>query len=249
MIVQVRPVSQLQRIEREDLYSQVVSRIVGLILRCEPGDRLPPEREITEELGVARSTVREAMRSLAFLGAVEPRRGDGVYVGRVDEKVLNRVIEMGLLFQKSKVSEIIEVRRLLETEAARLAACNRTTEDCETLRQSVANMNSNLGNLDPFTALDLEFHIAVSRAGHNSVLGYLINTLRGLLQMWIERAFSSPSIDMEGISVEHEAVCDAIIAGDPEKASSLMSVHLAKASERLLRVIGNDQLLEPEHVV
>lgn len=249
MIVWVRPVSQLRRIEREDLYSEVVSRLISLILRCKPGDRLPPEREITEELGVARSTVREAMRSLAFLGAVEPKQGDGVYVGRVDEKVLNRVVEMGLLFQKSKVSEVIEVRRLLETEAARLAARNRTTEDCETLRQSVANMNSNLGNLDPFTALDLEFHIAVSRAGQNSVLEYLINSLRGLLEMWIERAFSSPSIDMERISMEHEAVCDAIVAGEPAKAGDLMDVHLAKASERLLRVVGSDQLLGPEHVV
>jgi len=89
-------VQVLEPIERRDLHYEVISRLVDLLIVSQPGSRLPSEREIGESLKVGRSTVREALRALASLGAVDIRRGDGIFAGNIDESVLRRLVQLGL---------------------------------------------------------------------------------------------------------------------------------------------------------
>ena len=98
-----------------------------------PGTRLPSERQLAEELGVGRSVVREALKSLGLLGLVEVRQGDGTYLRRVESELLPRVIEWGLLLGERRTADLIEARQHLEVVTAQLAAARRDDDDVAAL--------------------------------------------------------------------------------------------------------------------
>jgi DNA-binding FadR family transcriptional regulator len=176
------------------------------------GTRIPPEPALVELLGVGRNTVREAVQSLVHAGLVERRQGSGTYVLSASELA----VSMGRQIADARQRDVVEVRRSLEVEAARLAARRRTTSDVATitaLRDQRAEAYRS-GELDRMVAADLALHRAIARAARNPVLLSLYENLVDAITDNIRFNFAQVLQDGDN----HDALVDAIAAGDDRRA-------------------------------
>lgn len=230
----------IERIERQDLHVETSARLAQLIAASEPGAQLPTERELCDMLGVGRSTIREAIRSLAFVGAVEPRQGSGTFVSTGDNDSVEKMIGLGLMVQRSTLGELMEARRLLEVEAARLAAVRHEPAERRALEAVMKRLQKSLGDRMAACENDLEHHVLLARASHNSVLVHFINGMRALVEIWIKRAIYDDSVTRAVID-EHAAVLEAVFRRNADDAAEAMGRHLQLASERLLERLGEQQ--------
>ena len=242
--------SGLKRIASKSIRKEVTAQLAQLIVASEPGTRLPAERELSEIFNVGRSSVREAMRSLAFVGAVHIKQGDGIYVAKVKDADVERHIGLGLLLQRSSVAEVIEARCLLEIDAATLAAERHDDDDKSNLAVVMAQLVADAHDPDKVAVLDLEFHITIARASHNGVLLYFLNGMRGLIRGWIESkiAYATSRDDVVSeIIEEHQGLLDAILSRDAKAAAQLMEEHMHRSAQRLLPAIEQNHAT-PDHV-
>ncbi|HTU15204.1 MAG TPA: FadR/GntR family transcriptional regulator [Solirubrobacterales bacterium] len=194
------------------------------------GDRLPPEPELAETLQVGRNTVREAVRALAYAGLVDVRRGDGTYVvtaNHLDAAMARRVTT-------SRAADALEVRSLLEIEAAGLAAERRDDADMELLEDALASQEEarSAGDLDHYIEADLELHRRIVASTHNPVLTGLYESLDGAV-----RSVLTAAIEPEGgdLPEPHHAIVGAIERRDPAAARAAAAALLADAARLLDR--------------
>jgi GntR family transcriptional regulator, transcriptional repressor for pyruvate dehydrogenase complex len=228
---------------KQELNTGTTARLAKLVAGRQPGSRLPTEKQLCAQLGVSRSTLREAMRSLAFVGALEPRQGSGTYVGSMEGGAVEKLIGLALMMERCSVQEVIEARRVLEVEAVRLAARRHDEADRRGLTAGMDKMKAALEDPESASSHDLDFHILLAQASHNTVLINFLNGMRGLLNIWISRAVTRPPVVMEILS-EHNAILSAVLQRDSEEAAARMYIHLTNAADRLLRVIGQDQTID-----
>jgi GntR family transcriptional repressor for pyruvate dehydrogenase complex len=199
----------------------------------EPGDRLPPERQLAASMNVGRSAIREALAALELLGVVTVRPGSGTYLrGRASE-LLPQTLSWGMLIGAPKTRELIDVRHALEVQAARQAATSVDVTTLEVLTGHLAEMESNTTNFDRFVAADLKFHQAIAVAARNSLLEDMLQSVRSLIRVWVERALND-SAHASLTCNEHRAILTALSTGRPDEAAAAMSVHMDSAAARLL---------------
>src|SRR5438270_298426 len=131
--------AELKAVARATLSEQVALQLVEMISenRWKPSEKLPPELELCQTLNVGRSTLREALKSLAFIGMVRMRAGDGTYVSELPHRLLDRILAKGLLKTEKDLADVCETRMILETEVAALAAERGTPEHIEGLKALV----------------------------------------------------------------------------------------------------------------
>ncbi|MGE5482070.1 MAG: FadR/GntR family transcriptional regulator [Bacteroidota bacterium] len=232
----------MRRIERRNVVDEVVDQLQELVAGMSAGERLPSERELMETLGVGRGSVREAMRTLTLMGLLEVRRGEGTFVRQPDAGFLVKVFEMNLRFGPEKINEFVEVRQLIEGEAASLAASRRSEEDVAGLRNNLKSMREAIGNPKEAAHWDVEFHMRIARATGNLIFAYIAEGIHGVIGKWVDTAFSRRELDLPRIIDEHQAVVEAIAAGDGPRARDVMSYHLSQATARLTAsVAGEDK--------
>ncbi|NJC20937.1 GntR family transcriptional repressor for pyruvate dehydrogenase complex [Arthrobacter pigmenti] len=216
---------------------EAIIRIKEMLLSGElkAGDRLPPEKELSERLGLSRSSLREAVKALDLIRVLDVRRGDGTYVTSLEPQLLTEAIAFVVdLHQDSSVLELFEVRRILEPASAAMAAVRILPEQLTALRESVKAANEETA-VESLVAHDLEFHGLIAVAGGNNYLCSLLDGLssstvrarvwRGLTQ---EKA-------VERTLAEHLAIVDALERQDAELAKALMVVHISGIEEWLRR--------------
>ncbi|MDG4795235.1 FCD domain-containing protein [Micromonospora sp. WMMD1082] len=179
------------------------------------GGRIPTEPQLVEALGVGRNTVREAVRALAHAGVLECRQGSGTYVLSTDE--LAPVVARRLT--DDRMTEVIEVRRAFEVEAARLAARRRTPEDLTALDVALAAREAAWrgGRVAEFVEADAALHTAVVAAAHNAMLAELYASVGTALRSTVAQAMGDELVPER--HVDHGRLVAAIRAGDPELAA------------------------------
>ncbi|MEV2236498.1 FCD domain-containing protein [Micromonospora sp. NPDC049891] len=179
------------------------------------GGRIPTEPQLVEALGVGRNTVREAVRALAHAGVLECRQGSGTYVLSTDE--LAPVVARRLT--DDRMTEVIEVRRAFEVEAARLAARRRTPEDLAALDDALAAREAAWrgGRVAEFVAADAALHTAVVAAAHNAMLAELYASVGAAMRSTLAQAMGDALTPER--HVDHARLVAAIRAGDPELAA------------------------------
>jgi len=185
------------------------------------GSRIPPEPALVELLGVGRNTVREAVQSLVHAGLVERRQGSGTYVLSASELA----VSMSRQIADARQRDVIEVRRSLEVEAARLAARRRTTADVEaitSLRDQRAEAYRS-GALDRMVAADLALHRAIARAARNPVLISMYENLIDAITDNIRFNFAQILRDGDN----HDGLVEAIVAGDDVRAVDETATYLS----------------------
>ncbi|MDO3722109.1 FadR/GntR family transcriptional regulator [Marinobacter sp. chi1] len=179
------------------------------------GEKLPVESDLAENLGVSRNTVREAVRVLAHGGMLETRQGDGTYVRatRDDGDALKRI-------SASALADQLEVRTLLESGAAALAAERRTSQDLQAMADALDARARAGENIDQRVRHDEAFHVALVRSAHNAALSELYGVFSGAIAQTIRRTETDPDLP-EPSQEDHELLLAAIRRGDAAKAKKL----------------------------
>jgi len=217
-----------EEIQHGRLYEQIVAQIEKRILDGElnPGDKLPPERELCKQFGVSRTAVREAMNVLSLKGLIIVSPGKGTFVTDSISSATRDSIDL-LLKQSNAhgIKDLVEIREILEPEIAALAAIRSTDDDIEALREACDAMDLALDNPDAFIEADLDFHLTLAKGTNNSLISLLLNPLIDLLR---EHRVRAASVDggLHRGQPFHKTIYDAVVNRDAEKARQTMSEHL-----------------------
>lgn len=231
--------------------TQAIDNIRGMIAdgRLAPGDRLPPEHALAEQLGVSRGSLREAVRALSQLNVLDVRRGDGTYVRSLEPSDLLAGLVLAIeLVQPHGLDEVLEVRRLLLPPAAALAARRVTPEQLDVMRALLADLEV---ATDSNTVADLhrEFQGAVAQATGNEWLISILQALQlageSVRRAWLD---SDPSIRAVAVAYQKH-IYTALERGDAEMARSIATIQVEERRRWLEQVRARAQHHDAEAVV
>jgi GntR family transcriptional repressor for pyruvate dehydrogenase complex len=209
---------------------EAIEQIRGLVASGEwgPGTRLPREADLAKQLGLSRNSLREAVRALSLARVLEVRQGDGTYVSSLEPgELLEPTLSATHLLQGRTVLELFEVRRMLEPEAAAMAAQRADAEVIAALRHQLDRMVAAGDRADDLVEADAAFHDVIARAPGNGVLQALLrslstNTVRA--RLWHGIA-DRGALDLA--REEHARIYEAIAAGDTDLARAATLLHIA----------------------
>lgn len=227
-------------IQQQKIYEQIVEQIKVMITEgnLKPGDKLPAERVLAENLNVSRASVREALSALHLLGILEIKPGEGTFIKQSDVNSIIQPLALLLLMERDTALEILQVRKGLEVESAGLAAINATDDDLKKLGKIIDDMERQMlkSALGEFT--DWEFHFALAHAARNSLLVRLMNTISDTMQKTItinrEKLFKKEG-NQHTLFKQHLEVYEAVKNRDVEMARRKMYEHLTFAEEEMQR--------------
>ena len=219
------------------LTDKAISRIRELIQTGElpPGSRLPPEQQLASELGLSRNLTREAVKALVVARVLEIRRGDGTYVTSLEPAVLLEGLSSAVeLLQADTQLELAEVRRLFEPAATAVAAARITVEELAEVERHLAAMRAAKDDVELLNAHDAAFHRAVIAATGNQTLASL---LEGISNRTVRARVWRGMVDdavADSTVAEHQAIYDALAAGDTVLAQAAALMHIS-STEKWLR--------------
>lgn len=223
----------LPKLNRGTLAEQVTERLLEYIQSqsLKPGDLLPSETSLAGSFGVSRPVIREALKNLEGKGVLEIVNGKGAIVRPIDSDPLRLFFQRAMQMERGTILELMEVRRGLEVQAANLAAQRREPQDMDALTRVVRAMRENMGDVETYTRLDVEFHLRLAAASHNMLLVYLVESIRDTLRNSISAGLQSrgSSLHLEGIQEAHEALLKTLAAGDAAAAVRAMEHHFDEA--------------------
>lgn len=200
------------------------------------GDKIPPERNLAEQFGVGRSTIREAIKSMTSMGLLEARLGEGTFVKKVDSDDIKQQLQWGLYLDPAPFNELVELRMILELETVRKAALNRTQGEIIELQSWINNMKQE-GQVQQNKKNDLMFHMTIAKASNNKMIYNLLDLIRMSLEEWFENVLKEP-INVEDSIDEHQLILEAVIQQDVVQAVNAMKSHLERGEQRLIQQIN-----------
>ena len=229
----------LKPVSRTTLSEQVAVQLASELRagRWKPGEKLPSEAELCRVFRVGRSTLREALKSLAFIGVIRMRAGGGSYAAEERSAYMDGpLLAKGVLNTEKDVTDLSEARLVLETELSGLCALRASDQDLENLENLVVQMNAaKQQDGVEFRQLDLAFHLAVGMASKNQILAELLKHIREGLQELISKSLLLPA-GMELAYQQHRTILEALQQRNPRRARMAMRNHL-RTFERGYKVV------------
>jgi len=229
-----------KKVRTKKVYMHIVEQIQDLIKegKLKPGDKLPSEHILAGEFGASRPSVREALTALEILGVTESRGGKGNFIIR--DNLRSPLYEQRLreLEEEESPFELLEARKAVETEIAGLAAEKATLEDIKEIEGALDRMENALNDTPRAMEFDRQFHVAIAKAAHNSILFQMMNYLGDGLKksLWVNikgKSWALPGHPQKYLE-EHTKLLEAIKEGDKKAARRTMYSHLADVEEDLL---------------
>jgi GntR family transcriptional repressor for pyruvate dehydrogenase complex len=228
------PVARVRTYEL--VLQRIEAQIVSGALRA--GERLPPERDLAELLGVSRPAVREALRVLEAQGVVRSQvgqgPGSGTTIERVPSEALTRLLRLHVALGSFPFEDVIETRVTLERSIVVLACRNARPENVERMRAILAAMDDPEITREMFNQRDIDFHVELAEAGGNRLMCDMTRAIRESVRVPFLAAvkampetgrYSWPSM-LTSLQVEHHGVLSALEAGEGEKAADLLESHI-----------------------
>nr|WP_093794290.1 FadR/GntR family transcriptional regulator [Sporomusa acidovorans] len=214
----------------DNLYRQIVDDIKDAIRegRLQAGDVLPSERELAQYYDISRVPVREALKILEFLGAVEQVRGKGVFVKKIKMRHVLDHIDFMIEDPMLALLDLFEAREAIEIQAVHLAAERRTADDIEAMEAAVTEMKINIDMGKEVNVASVKFHNAVIESAHNLVLTKINGYLSDLLRLSRHYSLKNPGRHEVALNY-HQQILQAIVKQDARSAVDLMREHLAVA--------------------
>jgi GntR family transcriptional repressor for pyruvate dehydrogenase complex len=222
-----------------------VKRVIDYITGRELGEgtRLPPIKQLAKELGLGPHAVRDALLHAQTIGLVQVRPRSGVFVRSPNSlspvDALTRVLPVCLADADSKLLDVLEARRILESELAGVAAARRRMADLVPARDAVRKMYADARDYEAYVRHNENFHVAVARIAGNEILLAVLRQLIGMMRnvlierrpaSWADEYSRKREIDRQ----EHEAILAALVAGDPAAARTAMLAHLRDTIDSLM---------------
>ncbi len=223
----------LRPMPRQRLYEQVLDRLRQYVTEggLRAGDRLPPERDLAQRLGVSRASVKQAIVVLEVQGLVEARHGGGTYLVRdsLDVEPVEEMVE-----RRRRLPDVLEAREALETKLAELAAERRTEDDVAAMRAALDVMTEEIAAGRHGIEGDRLFHAAVTAAAHSSLLAEFMRSIGEQIAESRTESLRQPGRPGRSLA-QHRAILDAIADGEPRRAASAMRRHVRTVAKvRLL---------------
>ena len=214
----------LRPLPRPRLYEQVVGSLRDYVTArgLRVGDRLPPERELAERLGVSRTSVRQAIVALEVQGLVEVRHGGGTYLmrDRLEPEPIERLVD-----RRRRLPEILEARDAIETKLAELAALRRDDADVAEMDAALTDMAAAIDRGELCVAEDRRFHGAIIAAARSPLLAEFMTHLDAEVDESRRESLRQPGRPAQSLA-QHTRVADAIRAGRPDAAATAMHAHV-----------------------
>lgn len=202
-----------------------------------PGQRLPPERELCARLGVSRTVVREALNLLEARGLISIEHGRGAVVSGGSPGAVRDSLGLLLRVRPKTLRELLEVRGILETEIAGLAAGRAGAADVAAMRAELGRMRGSIGAPEGYVDADVAFHALLARAARNSVLLAMLDPAVDLLRASRRFSAARPGNARRALG-EHEGILQKVEEGDAEGARGEMRRHLANTAKDIEAAVG-----------
>jgi len=226
---------EIKPIERLTLPDKVIEQIKNIIIegKLQPGDKLPAERELAERFSVGRTTVREALKALSYVGIIKKVR-EGTIVNRnISSFFIDSLTQM-LILKHLDFEDLFETRKILEVKLAALAARRATIEDIEMIEKILKEMSEKANyNTHEFVNADIRFHEAIAEAAQNRVLYEIFVAVRLLLRKAQEEVIKYPGIMKRSLKY-HQQIFEAIKKQNVSKAERVMFDHLDDVEKALM---------------
>ena len=228
------PVSRVRTYEL--VLDRIEAQIVSGALRA--GQRLPPERELAELLGVSRPAVREALRVLEAQGAVRSQVGQGpdsgTTIDRVPSDALARLLRLHMALGSFPLEDVIETRVALERSSVVLACRNARPRDLARMRAAVLAMDEPEVDRETYNQLDVDFHVALADAGGNRLMSDVTRAIRESVRIpFLAAVTAMPETGKhswprmrDGLRADHHAIFTAVEAGQAEQAADRLEAHI-----------------------
>jgi GntR family transcriptional regulator, transcriptional repressor for pyruvate dehydrogenase complex len=226
--------SEFEAIRRNKVYEEVARQLERIILKkLHPGDKLPSERELAESLGVSRSSIRDAIRSLELMGMVEPRQGAGTVVREISADVLMNPLTNVLRHKMELVGEFLDFRKMLEPPLAARAANHASDDELQEMEEILRRQETKLRGGDLAIEEDSEFHYSIAMASGNSVVLKVLDVIMDLLRDTRERSLQLEGRPQKSLA-GHRRILTAIKRRDAEAARAAMMRHIEDVEEIVL---------------
>lgn len=206
-----------------------------------PGSRLPPEQQLAAQLGLSRSSMREAVKALELIRVLDVRRGDGTYVTSLEPRLLLEGLGFAIdLLQEESILQVVEVRRLLEPVATSLAAARITDPSLDELRELLEAMEGTGGDVERQVHLDATFHSTIFAATGNPTLRSILDGLSSrTLRARIWRGVVETDA-LQRTAREHRAIYQALVERNSSLAEATALVHINTSESWLRNVLLDD---------
>jgi GntR family transcriptional repressor for pyruvate dehydrogenase complex len=224
----------LKPVKKKNLPEEIIEQIKQQIVsgHWKPGDRLPPERELSETLGVSRTSVREALSAFAAMGIIEVKVGEGTFLAHDVAPLYKGELSSKFLVKRSSLLEVVEARKIIETQLAYLAAERATKEDLDKMEKILDSMDKRIASHSSFMEYDIAFHFTIACAARNTILLETINTIVELFRSVHREVVELP--DMPQVSYrQHKKIYEAIRKGSCKEAQEAMMTHLSVVEDKI----------------
>lgn len=220
-------------IERSTAPGKAIEQIKQLVAAGElkPGDRIPPERDLSLMLGISRPTAREAIQALAAMGVLQIRQGSGTYVTSLSSEILAHPLTFVLSANPAVLKDLFGVRQLLEVGAAELAAQRADDDLLERIAKLDEMLASELDNVEAFVEGDIVFHRMIHQAAGNLILTAMMESISVLGRQSRMVTAQERWVRLRTLA-EHRAIYDALHSHNPEMAGETMRMHLRHVAEQ-----------------
>jgi GntR family transcriptional regulator, transcriptional repressor for pyruvate dehydrogenase complex len=215
-------------------FEQLISYVVSGSWK--PGERIPPERELCEQLGIARTSLREALKAMEHIGMLDSRVGEGTFVCPRSQFLSRPLLWAIMSTDHSELRDVMEARVLLEEDLAGLSAQRVTEKDIQKIGEAVQSMRAKVSECASVLEADMDFHSAVAETARNEVLGNAVRLLRNLLRQLISLKLTIPGV-AENALKQHMEIYKAIQRRDAQGARYAMRKHL-KTTEQLILTLA-----------
>jgi GntR family transcriptional regulator, transcriptional repressor for pyruvate dehydrogenase complex len=232
--------SMFKEIRKKKKFEEVLDQIKSLLLtkKLKIGQKLPNEIELSESMGISRSSLREAFKVLSVLGIIEGKSGEGTIITQANPENLKSIMSLVAVSKGLDTQELFEVRTILEKEAVNLTATRRTENDLQEIQDILVEMDKHYLSEDDEAQsyYDFLFHQSIVKASQNKMLLILMEVISDLLGEQIQTTrrelATSPKV-LKRFQEEHWSIYKAIKNKAPEQAKEIMSAHLTYAQMEL----------------
>jgi GntR family transcriptional repressor for pyruvate dehydrogenase complex len=233
------------KIKRSGVAEEIINMIKEAMMNDEirPGDRLPTEIEFTEQLGIGRNAVREAMKMLSALGVIDIRRGDGTYITEEPSSKILTPLVFAMLLKTKTTKELVELRTMIEVGYCQMAAVNATDDDFELIEKTKVEWEDHARSpqldIDQLAQADLDFHYAILNATHNSLVITMGQMVEELYFSSIHNALTNKEILEWGFK-GHQRILDALRTREPETIRQAVEYSLAYWGNMFVQETGGE---------
>ena len=223
-----------QPIERIELIDQIIETITRQIAegKIKPGDKIPGERSLSEMFNVSRTSIRQALKALEFLGVLEIRHGATTTLKTSGASLFINPLKFLSILYNVDITELFEARKTIEVALAKKAAGHAAVHDIENMQRCLEKAENNLNNPEVFLFAEKDFHECIFVASGNQILTAMINSLNSLLigsRKESIKTFENLKVSFD----EHYRIFEAIKRRDAEAAGNAMLDHLEDVEKRL----------------